>query len=143
MKPETKLSLWIKSMLLFQHYWGCHQIPARSFSAYGYQFPLCARCTGILAGEIAVIFILIAGYRISVIATISWMLPLIIDGSLQLLYVKYESTNLRRFITGALFGMGIGFLLFRIIETFIEGVMPQKEVFLCIAETVDTISKIT
>ena len=31
-------------------YSGCHQMPERSFFINGMQFPLCARCTGILAG---------------------------------------------------------------------------------------------
>ena len=47
------------------------------------------------------------------------MLPMIADGSIQILYAKYESTNFKRFITGSLFGMGIGFLLFQIITSFI------------------------
>lgn len=47
------------------------------------------------------------------------MLPMSVDGSIQLLYAKYESTNFKRFMTGMLFGMGIGFLLFQIITSFV------------------------
>ena len=119
MNEEKKISLWIKTMLFFRHYWGCHQIPTRSFSAYGYQLPLCARCTGIFVGEITVIFLLIVGCRLSATSAILWMLPMSVDGSIQLFYAKYESTNFKRFMTGMLFGMGIGFLLFQIITSFV------------------------
>ena len=38
------------------------------------------------------------------------LLPLITDGTVQRV-TKYESTNIRRLITGILFGMGIIFML--------------------------------
>lgn len=31
---------------------GCHQMPERSFSYKGKQFPVCARCTGIFIGQL-------------------------------------------------------------------------------------------
>ncbi|RGF93239.1 DUF2085 domain-containing protein [Ruminococcus sp. AM54-1NS] len=31
---------------------GCHQRPDRSFFFHGWQFPVCARCTGVLAGQL-------------------------------------------------------------------------------------------
>ena len=44
---------------------------------------------------------------------------MIADGSVQLLYDRYESTNIRRFITGALFGTALGFFLFQLITALI------------------------
>lgn len=119
MTAERRLTLWIKAMHFFGRYWGCHQMPQRSFSAYGYQFPLCARCTGILLGEIAVIILLITGCRLSVWTAFLCMLPMITDGSVQLLYDRYESTNIRRLVTGTLFGVALGFLLFQLITALI------------------------
>ena len=119
MTEQRRLMLWIKAMHFFGHYWGCHQMSQRSFSAYGYQFPLCARCTGILIGELAVVFLLLMGYRLSARAALHWMLPMIADGSIQLFCARYESTNARRLITGMLFGIALGFLLFQIINAVI------------------------
>lgn len=31
---------------------GCHQLPERSFFYNGKQFPVCARCTGAIVGQI-------------------------------------------------------------------------------------------
>ena len=41
------------------------------------------------------------------------------DGSVQLFYDRYESTNIRRLVTGTLFGVGLGFLLFQLITAII------------------------
>jgi uncharacterized membrane protein len=82
----------------------CHRLPERSFFFRGHQFPLCARCTGILAGYIVgIIYILI--FKVShIIIELSFMIPLLIDGTGQ--YLRYfESTNIRRLITGILAGI--------------------------------------
>ncbi len=54
--------IWVKLMEAGARL-GCHQMPERSFFYKGYQFPLCARCTGVFAGEIAGIALILAGYR--------------------------------------------------------------------------------
>jgi len=38
---------------------GCHQKPERSFFIKGYQFPVCARCTGVIIGYLLAIPIVI------------------------------------------------------------------------------------
>lgn len=84
---------------------GCHCRCDRSFHYKGYQFPLCARCTGELAG----IVLSVAVFRFwkpTVDISCIMLLPLIIDGLIQRLTV-YESTNIRRLITGVLFGIGL------------------------------------
>lgn len=84
---------------------GCHQLPERSFFVNGYQFPICARCTGV-----------IIGYILSVTAFCFFMTPLRIctvlcfimfaDWLIQYLKIL-NSTNIRRFITGILGGYGL------------------------------------
>ena len=90
------------------YYWlpkvfGCHCRKDRSFYYKGRQFPLCARCTGELIGIITS-FILFWFWKPSIITSIVMMIPLIVDGFIQLL-TKYESTNSKRLITGILFGI--------------------------------------
>lgn len=84
---------------------GCHCIDSRSFWLKDKKFPICARCTGELAG----IFISAFTYWIihpSVLFAVILMLPMIADGFVQLL-TKYESNNSKRFITGILFGYAL------------------------------------
>ena len=88
---------------------GCHCRPDRSFFYKGKQFPICARCTGILVGMIAGI-IMEFFYMPSVAVTILMMMPLTIDGAVQRTG-KYESTNIRRLITGILFGIALILLI--------------------------------
>ncbi|TGK45946.1 DUF2085 domain-containing protein [Leptospira bouyouniensis] len=84
----------------------CHQIPERSFTYKGSQFPVCARCTGVILGQLlAIISILYLPIRLGFITYISFMLPALIDWSLQE-FSKIKSTNLRRIVTGSLLGFG-------------------------------------
>ena len=88
---------------------GCHCRPDRSFHLHGRQFPVCARCTGILCGAFAAL----AGIGFGTpepLWLLLFMTPMIADGTIQRL-TKYESTNRRRFITGALGGYAAGTLL--------------------------------
>lgn len=93
----------------------CHRMPERSFFFRNVQFPICARCTGILVGYIlGLIYALIFG-ELSVFIIIVLFLPLIIDGGFQYLG-KWVSTNNRRFITGILAGVATDFLIYKIIS---------------------------
>ena len=56
MKKSTKIKTWAFFMRLGNRC-GCHQIEERSFKIKGWQFPVCARCTGILTGQIIGIII--------------------------------------------------------------------------------------
>ena len=101
---------------------GCHQRPERSFFVKGYQMPVCARCEGelkgILAALIAVWFLRPPYWLMAVM-----MVPMAADGLIQGL-TKYESTNLRRLITGILFGFGITmFVIMFLISVFKMGVL--------------------
>lgn|GEM_PF-295179 len=83
---------------------GCHQNPNRSFHCHNKPFIICARCTGELAGFFAGLVMMVF-FRIPAFLALLFLLPLIIDGSLQKL-TSYESTNLKRFFTGSLAGVG-------------------------------------
>lgn len=87
---------------------GCHQRADRSFSVGHYQFPVCARCTGILISTF-IAYITFFKRRVSVSKCVCMMMPLAIDGTLQYLGL-YESNNKRRFITGLLWGFGCTYI---------------------------------
>ncbi|WP_081098782.1 DUF2085 domain-containing protein [Clostridium beijerinckii] len=82
----------------------CHQLPERSFFFRGHQFPLCARCTGILLGYLLGLTYVILSKNIHIIIELLLMLPLLIDGFGQYL-MYFKSTNTRRLITGILAGI--------------------------------------
>lgn len=89
---------------------GCHRRPDRSFFWRGEQFPVCARCTGELAGILAALTTWWLGHP-GPLWSAALLLPLAVDGVVQL-RTAYESRNLRRLWTGALFGYGLTSLLF-------------------------------
>ncbi|MBQ7822086.1 MAG: DUF2085 domain-containing protein [Clostridia bacterium] len=84
----------------------CHQRTDRSFFIGSRQFPLCARCTGILFGYILGIIIAILtdckSYKLFPLL----LIPMIFDGTLQH-FTRYESNNIKRLITGLCGGIGI------------------------------------
>jgi len=90
----------------------CHQYPTRSFWIMNRPFALCSRCFGGYLGlSLASLLITFNNkffYRI--IIGIIFLLPGIIDGLVQLKY-SYESTNLIRFITGMIGGIGFFLIL--------------------------------
>lgn len=94
--------IWIWLMEFASRRWGCHQIPERSFFLFGYQFPICARCTGVLLGYVFSIFLFRCVNFIFCIVLSSLML---LDWSVQYLNIK-KSTNIRRFVTGICGGTG-------------------------------------
>ncbi len=83
---------------------GCHQLAERSFFIGGYQFPVCARCTGLPIGWIAAlpVFLLL---RPPLFTGLLLLVPMLLDWGLQALGVL-PSTNARRLITGVLGGCG-------------------------------------
>lgn len=76
----------------------------RSFNYKGYQFPVCARCTGIFIGQIIGIIFMVFGLKLNLFWSVLFMLPMIIDGTIQLIKIK-ESNNIRRVITGFIAGI--------------------------------------
>lgn len=88
---------------------GCHMRADRSFFIHGKQFPICARCTGELAG-IILIGITYRFYHPSTTCAIILLFPMLLDGGIQLL-TTYESNNVLRFLTGFIFGYALFQLL--------------------------------
>ena len=105
MKKTIDDERWIRLMEL-GHVLGCHQMPSRSFFLRGYQFPVCARCTGVIVGELLALVLLAGRVRIG---TKMMMLLLAVMGGDWLIQEVgiLESTNPRRFITGLCGGIGV------------------------------------
>lgn len=95
---------WIVIMEVFSKYWGCHQMPERSFFWHGYQLPVCARCTGMIIGYILAACI-VPFFHFYLLYLLLLCLPMAFDGGIQY-FTKYNSTNTRRFLTGLLYGFG-------------------------------------
>lgn len=101
--------LWqpiLEKIRIFGNHSGCHQIPERSFFYRGKQFPVCARCTGVLLGQ--TIALILGILRVYVNYGVSFVLLLVMgfDWFIQEIRIK-ESTNIRRFITGFMGGFGL------------------------------------
>ncbi|MDD4382424.1 MAG: DUF2085 domain-containing protein [Candidatus Dojkabacteria bacterium] len=80
-------------------------MPERSFFWKEYQFPVCARCFGMLIGHLLGVLIFIF-YRLPIVIAIVLCLITFIDWFIQYLGI-FESTNWRRLITGILGGIGV------------------------------------
>ena len=100
------MSTWLYKWLPI--IFGCHCRDDRSFHYRGKKFPICARCTGELVG-ILILLISCPFYLPSGWVSGMMLIPLVADGLIQL-KTRYESTNLRRVVTGALFGYGLAAL---------------------------------
>lgn len=92
----------------------CHQRRDRSFNIGTRQFPLCARCTGIILGCIIAILCLVFELHLSMFTTAALMLVMFIDWLLQFIKVL-ESTNIRRLTTGLLGGFGLSLFTYSLV----------------------------
>lgn len=101
------------------NYSGCHQLPERSFFCRGKQFPVCARCTGVMVGQLAA---LVTGCFISVPFRFSAALLALmgIDWGIQEIGIRL-STNRRRFITGIAGGFGLFSIYILVFHKLIRG----------------------
>jgi uncharacterized membrane protein len=89
-------------------YWHCHQRQDRSFFIRGRQVPLCARCTGLLVGSLALPLYL-STFRWPVALT--FIAAFVLDSVSQFLGLR-SSNNPLRFVTGAGFSVAVlGLLL--------------------------------
>lgn len=81
----------------------CHRRPERSFFYKGKQFPLCARCTGTLAGFVTLPLFALKLVHLNFLWIFLLMLPAWVDGTTQL-YGWRQSNNWLRLATGFLLG---------------------------------------
>ena len=98
------MKLW-KKLMKFGHFLGCHQMPERSFFINGYQFPVCARCTGVYIGALFAV-VLFFVFRPNILLCIIFCIVMLLDWFLQHKMIL-SSTNCRRLITGSLAGYGL------------------------------------
>lgn len=114
---KKSLHIWYKLMGLGKII-GCHQMPERSFFFKGYQFPVCARCTGVIIGELVALILILCSVKINFIVSISLLIPMGIDWGLQ--YVKIlESDNIRRLLTGTIGGFGLIYVYYNVVMLII------------------------
>jgi len=110
-KPQIGPVLYIKWCGKSFSFCFCHRRKDRSISMFGYTFPLCARCTGLVFGLIPALYL--SSMRQPVIPlflSLILVFPLILDGGLQ--YVGYRnSNNPTRLLTGIMFMIGLISLL--------------------------------
>lgn len=103
----------------------CNLKEERALHIGNFVFPLCFRCMFIFIFFIFSFLIFInkkikLDKRILIVSLII-LIPMIIDGSIQTFF-SIESTNVRRSITGSLFGLGLGYILYYL-YTFISNKM--------------------
>ena len=94
---------WIRLMEIGERL-GCHQMPERSFFIKGFQFPVCARCIGVILSAI-IATIIFFKKRLPIGLCLSMSSVMLLDWGMQYLKIK-ESTNSRRLITGLIGGFG-------------------------------------
>ena len=104
---DKKTALWMTAMELGAKT-GCHQRADRSFFVGGHQLPVCARCTGIAAGQL-VGAVVATAVKPPFLLSALLIIPCAIDGGLQLITGR-NSNNLRRLATGFFAGLGVALL---------------------------------
>jgi uncharacterized membrane protein len=129
----------IANIIYFLYSFTCHQFDSRSLHLFDYQFAWCARDTAIwLSFTLTSWYIKFRNIKpISFYWLIPFIVPIALDGILQTIFTMfgtsnkdlvdtgmplYVSSNLTRFLTGAI--MGIGLALF--ISPFIKNSIPSS-----------------
>ena len=114
---EKQFLRWERAMHFCRKAFRCHQLSDRSFFFRGVQFPLCARCTGIVLGFFLLAPLVSIFTRGNMFVSLGLILLMCLDGLLQLWHVL-PSTNLRRVLTGIGAGYGLfSILLHAILQT--------------------------
>lgn len=99
---------WLKLMELGNRI-GCHQKRERSFIYKGYQFPVCARCTGVIMGYFCLPVFILIPKKFRIVLALVCCAIMFLDWLIQYLKIK-ESNNIRRLITGVLGGVGSAYI---------------------------------
>ena len=119
----SRLELWLKAMKVGE-IWGCHQRADRSFFVKGWQFPLCARCTGVVIGQTVGTFVALKR-KFPLKTAFAGCYAMLFDWTLQYLKIK-ESTNKRRFLTGIAGGFGLVIFWGRILSSLSSAVRKER-----------------
>ncbi|MBR3836714.1 MAG: DUF2085 domain-containing protein [Clostridia bacterium] len=106
--------------VIWGHRAGCHQRADRSFFYKGYQFPVCARCTGVLIGYI-IALPLYFWFSFDIKQCLFCCMIMFLDWFIQFEKIK-ESTNIRRLITGILGGAGVFGIQILVIEHLVVAI---------------------
>lgn len=120
--PKLRISLLEKLLNIFNYigdHSGCHQIPERCFCIKGYTFPLCARCTGVFAGQAGFFLLFLPGIRPTLIVSLLCLMVMGLDWGIQYLKIR-QSTNFRRFFTGILGGFGMFGLYYQLLKFILD-----------------------
>ena len=107
---DRRTRIWLKAMEIGAKA-GCHQLPERSFFIGEWQFPVCARCTGVMLGHL--LSVSAAGKRLPAMLPVCCCLITLLDWTAQ--QKGLMSNNRRRLVTGVLGGFGTGCLYLRLI----------------------------
>ncbi len=87
---------------------GCHGNPDRCLAVAGRRMPICARCAGFMAGNVAALTLFVVSGLPSLgltLAGFTCLAPAFADAMTQAT-TSYRSTNPRRLATGVLGGFG-------------------------------------
>lgn len=114
---DSVTRIYIK-MIRLGHEAGCHQRPDRSFFYKGHQFPVCARCTGVLIGYF-LSFFLFPIWKGSFLLCIALAGIMFLDWLVQYLNIL-ESTNIRRLITGVLGGYAVSTFQILLVRSVVD-----------------------
>lgn len=117
----------------------CHQHTSRSFFLNDNQMPFCARCTAIFFGiVVGVAILMFLDIELNIWALLLALVPIGLDGGIQLITQKlyasgtigffYESTNLMRFITGTIAGIGAGLALGYVISEISHMAIVRRDI---------------
>ncbi|MEP7103758.1 MAG: DUF2085 domain-containing protein [Candidatus Dojkabacteria bacterium] len=121
----------------------CHQFASRSIDIFDYQYAWCARDTGIWLGIFTTAFLV----KYNKLSKLKWywvapfVVPIALDGGLQTIFTflnisplgdltgmpMYVSNNFSRFITGAIFGIGIGWWISQQLKFASEELYEKRE----------------
>lgn len=120
----------------------CHRIDERSFSAYGRQLPLCARCSGIYSGAMAGLAIIFATGRSRVMRFPKWQIWVVLIGFVGLLGIDglnsyghlfpnfdggiYEPSNTLRVITGVFCGLTLIHALYPVFNATVWRIQDKR-----------------
>ncbi|WP_191018321.1 DUF2085 domain-containing protein [Treponema zioleckii] len=114
---------WLK-LMTYGRRLGCHQLAERSFFFRGFQFPVCARCTGVFIASIISLPVFFF-YELPIFLCVILSGIMFADWFVQRIGLL-PSTNVRRFVTGLAGGYGYATLyyhLFKFLFLFLKKII--------------------